>query len=63
MFFYYLFSEEVVPQYSDEVFFEHFRLSRQVVNDICGRFQNSQYFNDQPGQYGYILPEHQVSNN
>lgn len=53
----------MVPQYSDEVFFEHFRLSRQVVNDICGRFQNSQYFNDQPGQYGYILPEHQVSNN
>lgn len=53
--------EETVPLYSDEEFFIHFRLSREVVANISERFKNSQYFNDQPGQYGNILPENQVS--
>ncbi|KAL1487752.1 hypothetical protein ABEB36_015587 [Hypothenemus hampei] len=52
--------ENIVPEYSETVFFEHFRLGRQTVHNITERFQISQYFNSQVGQYGNISALHQV---
>nr|CAI5848819.1 unnamed protein product [Callosobruchus analis] len=53
--------EEIVPHYSDEVFFEHFRLSRATANSISQRYQTSPRFNDQVGHYGNLCAFHQVS--
>lgn len=55
-----MFLEETVPQYSEEVFFEHFRLTRPTANLIGERFKVSQYFSSQEGQYGNISALHQV---
>nr|CAI5848815.1 unnamed protein product [Callosobruchus analis] len=52
--------EEIVPHYSDEVFFEHFRLSRATANSISQRYQTSPRFNDQVGHYGNLCAFHQV---
>lgn len=63
MLFYFIvltFLEEIVPIYSEAVFFEHFRLTRQTANLIAERFGMSQYFNNQIGQYGNISALHKV---
>ncbi|CAH1990700.1 unnamed protein product [Acanthoscelides obtectus] len=52
--------ETTVPQYSDETFFEHFRVSRNVVNEISGMFQNSEYYRSKSGPYGKLLSGDQV---
>ncbi|XP_050309684.1 uncharacterized protein LOC126745745 [Anthonomus grandis grandis] len=52
--------EEIVPQYPEEVFFEHFRLRRETATHISNRFETSPYFNSQIGQYGNIAALHQV---
>nr|CAI5817044.1 unnamed protein product [Callosobruchus analis] len=52
--------EEIVPHYSDEVFFEHFRLSRATANSISQRYQTSPRFNDQVGHYRNLCAFHQV---
>nr|CAI5848817.1 unnamed protein product [Callosobruchus analis] len=52
--------EEIVPHYSDEVFFEHFRLSRATANSISQRYQTSPRFNDQVGHYGNLCAFHQM---
>lgn len=49
-----------MPQYSERVFFEHFRLSRELVNDISQRFESSRYFHSNSGQYGQISALHEV---
>lgn len=46
--------EETVPQYSNAQFMEHFRVSREVANDIEERFRNSQYFFHQSGEFGKL---------
>nr|XP_023018368.1 putative nuclease HARBI1 [Leptinotarsa decemlineata] len=52
--------EEIVPQYSEEVFFEHFRLTRQTAGQLGERFEMSPNFNSQVGQYRNILALQQV---
>ncbi|XP_074026324.1 putative nuclease HARBI1 [Leptinotarsa decemlineata] len=52
--------EETVHQYSQEVFFEHFRLSRNTVENISERYETSPYYHRQMGQYGNISALHQV---
>lgn len=58
---YLLFSEEIVPQYSEQVFFEHFRLSRATSNNVGQQYGASVYFHNQPGQYGTVSSIDQVS--
>ncbi|XP_050513236.1 putative nuclease HARBI1 isoform X2 [Diabrotica virgifera virgifera] len=52
--------EDTVPSYSDQEFFEHFRLSRNVVNDISDRFERSTYYHNNTGPFGKIPGLHQV---
>ncbi|KAJ8909858.1 hypothetical protein NQ315_013895, partial [Exocentrus adspersus] len=52
--------EEVVPEYSNEVFFEHFRLSREVVNTIAERYEATPEFHRDSGPYGDIGALNQV---
>ncbi|CAH1976116.1 unnamed protein product [Acanthoscelides obtectus] len=52
--------ETTVPQYSDETFFEHFRVSRNVANEISGMFQNSECYRSKSGPYGKLLSGDQV---
>lgn len=56
-----MFLEEIVPQYSEQVFFEHFRLSRATSYNVGERYGTSAYFHNQPGQYGTISSIDQVS--
>lgn len=43
------------------MFFEHFRLSRNMVNVLSERYQASQYYHDRRGKYGHLSAIHQVS--
>ncbi|KAJ8911516.1 hypothetical protein NQ315_012488 [Exocentrus adspersus] len=52
--------EEVVPEYSNEVFFEHFRLSREVVNTIAERYEDTPELHSDSGPYGDIGALNQV---
>uniref|UniRef100_A0A6P7H7A7 Uncharacterized protein LOC114348003 n=1 Tax=Diabrotica virgifera virgifera TaxID=50390 RepID=A0A6P7H7A7_DIAVI len=52
--------EHTVTQYSQEEFFEHFRLSRGTVDGLVERFEASQYYNSQEGQHATISALHQV---
>ncbi|KAJ8915701.1 hypothetical protein NQ315_000635 [Exocentrus adspersus] len=52
--------EETVEAYSDEVFFEHFRLSKDTTQRIGEKYSTSQYFHDGSGQYGKLSAWHQV---
>lgn len=36
--------EEVMPQFSYEQFIEHFRLTREVAEDLANRFAISEYY-------------------
>ncbi|CAH1992953.1 unnamed protein product [Acanthoscelides obtectus] len=51
--------ETTVPHYSDETFFEHFRVSRNVANEISGMFQNSDY-RSKSGPFGKLLSGDQM---
>lgn len=46
--------EVVIPNYSEAEFFEHFRLSKNVVDNITERFLQSQYYHHQAGEFGKI---------
>jgi cellulose synthase/poly-beta-1,6-N-acetylglucosamine synthase-like glycosyltransferase len=46
--------EETIPQYNEQEFMEHFRVSRQVANSIAERFEMSDYFKPQSGCYGKL---------
>lgn len=41
--------EEVVPQLSNEQYIEHFRLTREITEDLANRFANSEYYKWQEG--------------
>lgn len=46
--------DETVPQFNRTEFLEHFRVSREVANDISQRFANSEYYKEQSGPYGKL---------
>ncbi|XP_049795217.1 putative nuclease HARBI1 [Schistocerca nitens] len=48
--------EDVVPQYNDREFVEHFRVRRHVADDLCERFRNSRFYNYRAGGNGKLLP-------
>lgn len=39
-----LYMEEIVPNYSEEEFRRHFRISRQLFENLCDRFSNWEMF-------------------
>ncbi|KAI4467730.1 hypothetical protein MML48_2g00014070 [Holotrichia oblita] len=51
---------DTIPQYTDEVFFEHFRVTRPVVEDLCEGFSQSEYFHSQSGRYGKITAKEHI---
>lgn len=46
--------------YSEAVFFEHFRVSREISNNIAGLYRQSNLYKDNQGQFGNICALHQV---
>lgn len=52
--------EQVVPTYSDTEFLEHFRLRRQVAEDIAEKYRKSVFYNHQAGGNGKLIPLHQI---
>ena len=47
---------ETITRYNDEEFRGHFRIIREVANNLIERFQNSEYYHHQSGEYGKIEP-------
>ncbi|KAI4462210.1 hypothetical protein MML48_5g00003283 [Holotrichia oblita] len=47
---------ETIATYSDKEFLRHFRVNRDVVNEIVERFKNSKQFTYQSGNYGKLTP-------
>lgn len=41
--------EEIVPQFTDRQYFEHFRISRYMTQQLANQFELSEYFNYQEG--------------
>lgn len=52
--------EETVSNTDDKTFFEHFRVSRQVLEDVVHKFEKDQYYNQGFGKYGKISARGQV---
>ncbi|KAJ8968659.1 hypothetical protein NQ314_002182, partial [Rhamnusium bicolor] len=52
--------EETVTQYDEELFFEHFRIIRAVINDIAVKFERSDLYKRHTGQYGKISALNQM---
>ncbi|XP_049945149.1 putative nuclease HARBI1 [Schistocerca serialis cubense] len=50
----------VVPQYSDAVFLEHFRVRRHIAEYIAEKYRNSAYYNHQAGGNGKLIPLQQI---
>lgn len=50
----------IVPNYNDQEFLEHFRLSRDTAETLAERFQTSQYYTNYSGQYGKISAKDQL---
>ncbi|CAH1379195.1 unnamed protein product, partial [Tenebrio molitor] len=48
--------EQIIPQYGDQVFLEHFRVSRHVASEIAERFAVSIYYKTHGGCYGQLSP-------
>ncbi|XP_072400223.1 uncharacterized protein [Diabrotica undecimpunctata] len=46
--------ENTVPSYSNQEFFEHFRVSKQVASNLSEKFKNSTHFSHQMGEFGKI---------
>lgn len=46
--------DETVQQYNDSEFLEQFRVSKRVANDIAERYEHSEYFFHQSGEYGKL---------
>nr|CAI5857515.1 unnamed protein product [Callosobruchus analis] len=44
----------VQEQYSDQEFLEHFRVSRTIANEIAVKFEQSQYYSYQSGEFGKL---------
>lgn len=56
-----IFIEKTVSQYSDDEFFQHFRVSRNVVQEITDRYENSDFYKHKIGQFGSISAYNQVT--
>jgi hypothetical protein len=50
----FLFSEEKVPQYEEQSFFEHFCVSREVVHSNADQHKTSEQYRQHFGQYGKL---------
>lgn len=50
------FFEETVPQFSDQQFMGHFRISRDLATQLSDRYEASQYYNYQKGDSEKIGP-------
>lgn len=48
--------EEVVPQFNGEQFTEHFRLTREMAEELANQYANSNYYNWQIGDSEKITP-------
>lgn len=48
--------EEIVPQFSEEQYQQHFRVSRTVSEQIADRFEMSNYFHHQEGDSQKVSP-------
>lgn len=46
--------EITVPLYNETEFFEHFRLRRELVEDIAHEFEQSEFYKSQTGGYGKL---------
>lgn len=46
--------EITIPLYNDEEFKEHFRVSRAVASNIAERFEESEHFFHQSGEFGKL---------
>nr|CAI5866557.1 unnamed protein product [Callosobruchus analis] len=44
----------VQEQYSDQEYLEHFRVSRTIANEIAVKFEQSQYYSYQSGEFGKL---------
>ncbi|KAJ8939837.1 hypothetical protein NQ314_010966 [Rhamnusium bicolor] len=52
--------EETCPNMMTNYFFEHFRISKAVINDIAVKFEGSDRYKRHTGQYGKISALNQV---
>lgn len=50
----------IVPQYSDQVFLEHFRVSTNVIEPLTTSFEASEYYKYHSGQNGKISAQDQL---
>lgn len=48
--------EEVVQQFSDEQYVKHFRLTRQLTEELANRYANSEYYKWQEGDSEKVTP-------
>ncbi|KAL1491048.1 hypothetical protein ABEB36_011704 [Hypothenemus hampei] len=48
--------EEIVPQFSDELYIQHFRLTREMSEDLANRFADSEYYTWQEGDSEKVTP-------
>ncbi|KAJ8964431.1 hypothetical protein NQ314_004910 [Rhamnusium bicolor] len=48
--------EEVLLQFSDELYIEHFRLTREMTEELANRFANSEYYKWQEGDSEKVTP-------
>lgn len=48
--------EEVVPQFTEDQFVEHFRLSQEIAENLANRFPNSEYYKPQEGDAEKVTP-------
>lgn len=51
---------DIVNSYSENEFFEHFRVSQKVAHDISLKYTSSTYYNNHEGQFGHISAYNQV---
>lgn len=54
------YAEEIVQQYSDGVFLEHFRISRRVYNNLSEQFEVSEFFPTSLGGSEKITPSKHI---
>ncbi|KAF5294665.1 hypothetical protein FQA39_LY02797 [Lamprigera yunnana] len=52
--------EETVVHYSEEEFYNHFQISRNVASQITEKFESSRYYDHKSGQFGKISALNQV---
>ncbi|KAG5862249.1 hypothetical protein JTB14_025400 [Gonioctena quinquepunctata] len=48
--------EEVVPQFSDELYIEHLRLTREMTEELANQYANAEYYKLQEGDSEKVTP-------